>query len=368
MKTIYDPLVADGNPYCSAVVRCIKENGYEVCSLSEWDASKRTRIATVINLNWFDEIVSRRLLGAIRQLVRKSLLLYRIKRSRSQIVVTIHNILPHDGATGRDAYFTKILRKKVLHQAAAIVILCDATVDIMIKEHGEKFANNIKAKIVKIPHENYAYVLNGVGDIDERECSNNNVQLLFYGAIRRYKGIEVLLQAASNLARTYPNLQIKIIGKCSDSDYASELESACALQQNVSFENRFMDDSELVTQIYASTGLVFPYDMKSTLNSSSCIMAFTLGRTVICPQIGTLNEVSRELIYSYTYASEVEHVQQLTHAIERFVNDYADNPAIIANKGKQLQSIVMVDNSHDRVRALYQQLYSDLFEKAQLNG
>ena len=75
--------------------------------------------------------------------------------------------------------------------------------------------------------------------------------------------------------------------------------------------------------------VLIPLDIKSSLNSGSSVLAFTMGKTVIIPKIGTVRDFPRELMFSYEYENESEHLNALVDKINEAFMKWSDNPKSI---------------------------------------
>ena len=81
--------------------------------------------------------------------------------------------------------------------------------------------------------------------------------------------------------------------------------------------------------------MLIPLDIKSSLNSGSSVLAFTMGKTVIIPKIGTVRDFPRELMFSYEYENESEHLNALVDKINEAFMKWSDNPKSIEKNGQR---------------------------------
>ncbi|MGX7835548.1 glycosyltransferase, partial [Campylobacter fetus subsp. venerealis] len=123
---------------------------------------------------------------------------------------------------------------------------------------------------------------------DKVDKSDTRLKLLFLGAIKPYKNIELLI----DLAKKFPlDIQLTVAGNPSSDSYRSELEALALDTQNIKLDLTFIPDEELPGYIHESDLLILPYSLASSLNSGTVILAFSYGRTVICPRIGTIDDL-----------------------------------------------------------------------------
>ncbi len=102
--------------------------------------------------------------------------------------------------------------------------------------------------------------------------------ILIWGIITQYKGIIEFLDFIyqNDLESQY---KILIIGKCKDKNYESQIFNLC--NDNIKFENRRVDFTELKEKIATSKIVLFPYVGESISSSGALIDTITLnGRSV----------------------------------------------------------------------------------------
>lgn len=146
-----------------------------------------------------------------------------------------------------------------------------------------------------IPHGHYRSI---IGDIstDTLSATKEKPRLLFFGAITKYKNGHKLLRTFLKLPHGTAHLSMKgELSKVSpDSSLLLELESMSESQRaNVSFENRFLSDAELVSEIVESDIVVFPYS--DVLNSGAAIFALSVGRPILCSDTPLFRELRSKI-------------------------------------------------------------------------
>jgi glycosyltransferase involved in cell wall biosynthesis len=101
----------------------------------------------------------------------------------------------------------------------------------------------------------------------------------FVGLVRRYKGVESLIEAFR--ADDDPDLTLRIAGKPSTDELAQTVRSMAGGDPRISFLLRFLDDAELVQEITGSQLVVLPYRFMH--NSGATLAALSLDRPVLVP-------------------------------------------------------------------------------------
>jgi glycosyltransferase involved in cell wall biosynthesis len=112
-------------------------------------------------------------------------------------------------------------------------------------------------------------------------------RLAFVGLVRRYKGVETLLDVFSRLPD--PALTLRVAGQPSSDELAAVVSAAAAADPRVSTHLAFLDEAELVTEVGAAELVVLPY--REMHNSGGALTALSLDRPVLVPD----NAVTRAL-------------------------------------------------------------------------
>lgn len=246
-----------------------------------------------------------------------SSMLHRLRRfpGRTGTVVFIcHNVLPHESFPGA-AHLTRFCLSRadrlITHSTA-----CAEKARALLREeqqvrtlfhplHDEFVVNRAHARAAWAP----PAVLN----------------LLFFGTIRRYKGLDVLLQALPEILRRYENVHLTIAGepffqgnRLLQGIFGEDILPTVrrlGLAKHVSLELRYIPDAELPGLFYRADLVVFPY--RAASQSGSLSLAYSFGKPVIASRTGGFLDSVREGDTGYLAAPE--DPQALAEAILRFV-------------------------------------------------
>jgi len=112
-------------------------------------------------------------------------------------------------------------------------------------------------------------------------------RVAFFGAIRRYKGVEGLVRAFHESTRA--DLTLAVAGRPSTTELAEGLVAIAGADRRIKFDFEFLDTAKLVEHVGKAELVALPHtDMH---NSGSAIAALSLGRPVLMQD----NEVNRWL-------------------------------------------------------------------------
>ncbi|EMS80854.1 glycosyltransferase family 4 protein [Desulfotignum phosphitoxidans] len=122
-------------------------------------------------------------------------MIYLAKRKKIPVIVTVHNVMPHEGS--------------VLFDWASRLIFQLADHLIVHTKHNKKTLicqYQIHANLISvIPHGPLTVFKTGIQNFRQhRQISEKEKIVLFFGTIRRYKGLDILIHALSKVKKTLP--------------------------------------------------------------------------------------------------------------------------------------------------------------------
>ncbi|WP_352423774.1 glycosyltransferase family 4 protein [Proteiniphilum sp.] len=258
--------------------------------------------------------------------------------TKKKIIWNVHNKIPHDIRNTQKAKKIMISMASIAHK---IVIHCQESVEII----KDLCPNNpdILSKIVYVPHPNYIGIYGS--EKSENHLRNDKLSLCFFGKIKAYKNIELLISAINEL--DFDDVELKIIGRCWDTKYFQDL---IGENKHIKTNFRFIADEE-IPEISANCHLfVFPYNLESSLNSGATLLAFSYGRSVISSLTGTLADIQdKSMFFSYTYNNPVEHKEALKQQIISIRDKYKGCYNDLLLLGGKCREYVAKNNSLEQV-------------------
>ena len=351
IKIIFNPPENSENQYIRILVNAIQNNGFQIEKLDDffqnWAHFKSIQL---IHLNWFENLDDTSHLKMWKSYLRKLVVLAAIRFGKKKLVWTMHNRLSHEKKSGK---LSQKLTKKLVEQADAIVIHSKVSEAILRSSYPTS-----SARIEYIPHPDFIDVY-PPSKSATKTFPGNGLQLLFVGAVKPYKNIELLIEVVSQ----YPEeVSLKIAGNPNSLGYKAELEQLAAGKSNIHLQLEFIPDPELPGLIQQADLLVLPYSLESSLNSGTVILAFSYQRTVICPLIGTIDDLKGGTphVFTYTYASAEEHFEALDREIKKAIMLKKNDSNSLREKGKLMYELVNRENNKEMVGKKLVQLYRQL--------
>lgn len=333
MKIVFHPKSLEKNIYPDILVKQFEKNKIEVYSLDQMFKSfKSFKEINIVHLNWYEN------LGKVYKSPQKFLRLFLLIVFRKRIIITHHNRVSHSKSW---KLINKFLNYVLYNFSEKIIIHSNLSKEIL-----NKIDPKLSSKIVYIPHPNY---INQYGFFknDIQNKYSKSLNLLFLGIIKPYKNIELLLDAISKFEISDVNLTIA--GHVSDKAYREKLGSL-SVNSNVNLDLNFISNSQLIKYIKESDLLILPYDVRSSLNSGTVILAFSYATSVICPMIGTIMDLkNKDCIISYTYRSTKEHLFKIESSIEKAIFLKNNQPKIFEEWGDTLKSEMEINNNPEMI-------------------
>ena len=258
--------------------------------------------------------------------------------TQKKLIWNVHNKIPHDTKNVRKA---KAFMAAMAKAAYKIVIHSKESTEV-IQElcNGNQTVLN---KIVYVPHPNYIGIYGP--EQTENSLSNDKLSLCFFGKIKPYKNIELLISAVNEL--NYDDVELNIIGRCWDAKYFQNL---IGDNKHIKTDFRFIDDSE-IPEISSNCHLfIFPYNTNSSLNSGATLLAFSYGRSVLSSLTGTLSDIEdKSLFFSYSYDDPEDHKEMLKQQITAIRDKYKGNYNELLMLGERCREYVGENNSLEEV-------------------
>lgn len=192
-----------------------------------------------------------------------------------KIAALIHNAIPHE-----KKFIDKPLAKFFFSRCDGFIVLSEPVREDLLSLKKD-------AKVTLYPHPIYDHYGEPIerntacGELGIREDKKN---LLFFGLIREYKGLDLLIDAMNYLDNSY---QLIIAGESYDgfSKY-SELIEKLPYKENVRVYEQYIPDKMVPAFFSAADVLVLPY--RSATQSGVVTIAYQMETPMIATNVGAL--------------------------------------------------------------------------------
>ncbi len=202
---------------------------------------------------------------------------------KNKIIFSLENVISHEGH-----FIDKILTRIGLSNASAFLTLSDKVSD----ELKELIPS---ATIYKTELPVYdCYDLNRSTDSAKEELGFKNTDrvLLFFGYVRKYKGLDILIQALPKILIKIPDIKLLIVGEFYDNyKIYTDLIDKLQLNNYIKLINKFIPNEEVAKYYLSADVVVLPY--RSATQSGILNVAYGFKKPVIVTNVGGLAEFVR---------------------------------------------------------------------------
>ena len=207
-------------------------------------------------------------------------------RLRMRIVWTAHNALPHEQLFGDDLG----ARRRLLDAADLVIVHSPEA----LEELSETIGPPRRAAVV--PHGRFVDPAAAAG-LPAPGAHERARELLFFGRMLPYKGLDELAEAAAQLPADTP-LRIRITGPCGDPALCARLTARAAeLDGRLIVEPGFVAEADLAALFAGADGVVLPFRRITT--SGSAEMALNYGRPLLVPDLPALRALPDDATLRY---------------------------------------------------------------------
>ncbi len=208
-------------------------------------------------------------LGTILKLVNRN--------KFTQIICIADNVIPHEKRMG-DTLLTKYFFSSI-HRFV--------TMSEKVNQDLKTFTQKPSINIVHPIYDNF-------GDIISKEEARKHLALpvnekiiLFFGFIRKYKGLDLLLEAMNNTSIREANIKLLIAGEFYDNKEEYEIIIAkYNLANSLYLRTQFIDNSEVKYYLSASDFVIQPY--KNATQSGVTPLAYHFEKPMLVTNVGGL--------------------------------------------------------------------------------
>jgi len=204
------------------------------------------------------------------------------KNGYTKIVCIADNIIPHEHRPG-DKAFTKYFLKQ-----------CDAFVTMSEKVMIDlrRFGSDKPARLVPHPlYDNFGDIISKMEAKEKLKLKSEDQIILLFGFIRKYKGLDILLDAMKILKENpkskIQNLKLMIAGEFyGDEKLYLEQINRLGLNEDVILRTDFIPDSEVKYYVCAADVVIQPY--RNATQSGVTPLAYHFEKPMIVTNVGGL--------------------------------------------------------------------------------
>lgn len=211
-------------------------------------------------------------LGTIARLVRSN--------NHTRVIVIIDNLIPHEKRFG-DYTLNKYFVNSV-----------DAFVAMSRSVYNDLDTFSVRKKILGVHplYDNFGEAISKSDALVNLSLNDDCKYILFFGIIRRYKGLDILLEAFSDERFRAKKIKLIIAGEFyEDETPYLDLIERYNLSSSVILNTRFIPDNEVVNYFCASDIVVQPY--RNATQSGVTQIAYHFDKPMLVTDVGGLKEI-----------------------------------------------------------------------------
>jgi glycosyltransferase involved in cell wall biosynthesis len=202
------------------------------------------------------------------------------KGFRNKILFITENFVSHEGH-----FIDKLLTKIGLSNASAFLALSEKVVKELQASGYQKMIYQSELPV----YECYKPDILSGNTIERLGYTSENKVLLFFGYVRKYKGLDLLIEAMPDIIKEIPEVRLLIVGEFYDDpmpylDKMNEL----GLSSCIKIVNKFVPNEEVGKYYLASDLNILPY--RSATQSGILNVSYGFLKPVIVTNVGGLSE------------------------------------------------------------------------------
>ncbi len=218
--------------------------------------------------------------------------------NHTKIVAITDNIIPHEKRAG-DRLLTSYFLKS-----------CDAFLTMSKSVLNDLQSFQIAKPAIFNPHPMYENFGEQVDPVQAKKKLGLDVEknyVLFFGFIRKYKGLDTLLKAFSDQRLKEKNLQLIIAGEYYDSPQVYEqLIDDLELRNHVILANHYIEDSDV--SLYFSAADLVAQTYKTATQSGVTQIAYYYNRPMLVTDVGGLSELVPHQKVGYVTSQDTQEI------------------------------------------------------------
>ena len=256
---------------------------------------------------------------------------------KTRCLALVHNMIPHE-----PSLLDKLFAPFYVKSTDGFVALSDSVVKDI-----DKLDKCRKPKTFS-PHPIYDHYGERMSKAEACELLKLDADkdyMLFFGLVRAYKGLDLLLDAMGKMHDKLPNLRLLIAGEFYEQEegYREQIKNL-GLTEKVIIRNEFIPDADLRLYFSAADLIVQPY--KTATQSGVTQVAFHFEKPMLVTNVGGLGEIVHDHKMGYAVHPNAESIAEAI--IDYYENDRQEDYTqyLILEKEKYSWSILTKAFTH----------------------
>jgi len=289
-EVIFLPDWSRGNPYQNLLAKALEKNGVSITfndfPIGAFPLNQVVNTnpnCAVLHLHWVNSLVDPIVWcrNPIKRKVKMLLLaldIFVVRLRGKRVIWTIHNLVSHESNNPE----WEIKARRVIARTCSHALLHSHSALKLVEK---RYRVDLSDKVSIAVHGNYDGCYPSVEGMElklrERfEIDQDAIVILFFGAIRAYKGVERLIDAFHVVKDR--NLRLLIAGSTADDSFAQNILKASKDDSRIIPAIGFVPENEVTALFSISDVVALPFEQ--TLTSGSATLACTMGKALLVPE------------------------------------------------------------------------------------
>ena len=227
------------------------------------------------------------------------------RNGHTKCIALVHNLIPHE-----PTILDKLFAPWFVRQTDGFVALSQSVVDDIKKVESQK--SIVERPKTFSPHPIYDHYGERMSKAAACEALGLDAQydyMLFFGLVRAYKGLDLLIDAFALIKDELPKLRLLIAGEFYEDEqkYRDQI-NQLGLDERIIVRNEFIPDSDLRKYFGAADLIVQPY--KSATQSGVTQVAFHFEKPMLVTNVGGLGEIVHHGKMGYAVAPDAGQIAE----------------------------------------------------------
>lgn len=211
------------------------------------------------------------------------------KKNGFSVVLTVHDVSSFKGDSGKG------LKQKIVDLTSKIIVHNNYSYNMLVSQ-----VKLTKANVAVIPHGNY---LPFVTPKNQNRISSEPLNLLFFGQIKKVKGLEILLKAIQLVTQKNYKIKLTIAGKVwhDSKEKYEELINELGITDVVDTNFNYIPENKVDSYFHSADVVVLPYHR--IYQSGVLLMSMSYGVPVLTSDLEPFQEVITDNLNGFTFTS-----------------------------------------------------------------
>jgi glycosyltransferase involved in cell wall biosynthesis len=297
------------HPYLELLYTQMMKRNVEIYECkNSLDLVKSLRKVDIVHLHWIEgyfTVSNHKYFTLLKSFIFINYLIFVKYVARKKIIITLHNLLPHENPYPTIQHKTFELSLKL---ADAVIVHNNYS-----KKMACRLYNIDEKKIWIIPIGTFgSYYPNYISKEEARDIlkiPKTKFVILFFGFIRRYKGIEELLNILYDLLIDEKDLFIVIAGACADDNLKRRVvEFSNKFKQNSLVRIEYISDKDVQIFMNASDVGVLPY--RGITTSAALLLFMSFKKPIIVSDLEPIKELLQDsgIYYKHGDSKDLQNI------------------------------------------------------------